>query len=97
LEYCCYKNANLTISEYAKLFVKIFLGLPFDDTQAGFKIFNQKARKVFELQTLSSFSFDVELLFLAKKLGLKVKEIPIQWQNNSGSHVSFKKNGSSAR
>jgi len=79
------------LGEFFRIFVKIVFGLPFDDTQAGFKVFNRKARKVFELQTLSGFSFDVELLFLAKKLGLKIKEIPIQWQNNADSHVSFRK------
>ncbi len=79
------------LGEFFRVFTKLVFGLPYDDTQAGFKIFNRKARKLFELQAASGFSFDVELLFLAKKLGLRVKEIPIQWENDIRSHVSFKK------
>ncbi|OGY38783.1 MAG: hypothetical protein A2418_02565 [Candidatus Brennerbacteria bacterium RIFOXYC1_FULL_41_11] len=79
------------LGEFFRVFTKILLDLPYDDTQAGFKIFNQRARRIFDLQTLSGFSFDAELLFLAKKIGLRVKEIPIQWENNASSHVSFKK------
>ena len=79
------------LGEFFRIFVKILFGLKYDDTQAGFKLFNRKARRTFELQILSGFSFDVELLFLAKKLGLKVSEIPIQWENDSNSHVSLKK------
>jgi dolichyl-phosphate beta-glucosyltransferase len=79
------------LGEFFRIFVKVVFGLAYDDTQAGFKVFSRKAKKVFELQTLSSFGFDVELLFLAKKLGLKTKEIPIQWKNSANSHVSLKK------
>lgn len=79
------------LGEFFRLFVKILFGLVYDDTQAGFKVFNRKAKKLFEAQTLSGFGFDVELLFLAKKLGLEVREIPIQWRNSAGSHVNFRK------
>lgn len=79
------------LGEVFRIFTKVMFDFHYDDTQAGFKVFNRKAQKAFELQTISGFSFDVELLFLAKKLGLKVSEIPIQWENNSHSHVSFKR------
>ena len=72
------------------LVVKIINGLPYSDTQVGFKVFsNTAAEKIFELQTLSGWAFDIELLLLAKKLGYEIAEVPITWNNNSNSHVRF--------
>jgi glycosyltransferase involved in cell wall biosynthesis len=60
------------------------------DTQCGFKCFRaQAARQLFESQTLMGWSFDVEILFLAHRRGLRVKEIPIHWYYNGESKVSI--------
>lgn len=60
------------------------------DTQCGFKIFTAAAaRFLFERQQSDGFSFDVEILFLARKAGLKIAEVPINWQNVPGSKVSL--------
>lgn len=57
--------------------VRVLLGLPFDDTQAGVKGFRRAAAKtIFSRSTLSGFSFDIELLFIARQHGLKIGEIP---------------------
>lgn len=57
--------------------VRAGLGLGFEDTQAGVKGFRREAAKaIFSRSRLSGFSFDVELLFVAKRLGLSVVEIP---------------------
>lgn len=59
------------------------------DTQCGFKLFTAAAaEKIFRLQQLSGFSFDVEILYLAKKLGFKIKEAPVRWINSTASKVS---------
>jgi dolichyl-phosphate beta-glucosyltransferase len=59
------------------------------DTQCGFKLFTREAAdKIFKLQKLDGFSFDVELLYLAKKLGFKIKEVPIVWINDEETKVS---------
>jgi len=59
------------------------------DTQCGFKLFTREAAdKIFKLQKLDGFSFDVELLYLAKKLGFKIKEVPIVWINDEDTRVS---------
>lgn len=59
------------------------------DTQCGFKLFTREAAdKVFKLQKLDGFSFDVEILYLAKKLGFKIKEVPIIWVNDEETKVS---------
>lgn len=68
-----------------------FLVLPgIVDTQCGFKIFKRKpAQFLFSNQRSNQFSFDVEILYLAKKVGLKVLEVPINWRNIPGSKVNL--------
>jgi dolichyl-phosphate beta-glucosyltransferase len=64
------------------------------DTQCGFKLFKEKAAKrIFRLQTLDRFSFDVEILYLAQKHGLKIKEAPVVWIDKEGSKVNFWEDG----
>lgn len=67
--------------------VRFYLGLPYHDTQCGFKCFNKKAKILFEGQKLEGWVFDVELLYLAKKFGFKVAEAPITWVNDPTSTV----------
>jgi dolichyl-phosphate beta-glucosyltransferase len=58
------------------------------DTQCGFKAFRREAaRRIFELQKLDGFAFDVEVLILAERLGFKVEDMPVQWINAEGSKV----------
>lgn len=60
----------------------------FVDTQCGFKVFTAEAtRTVFSRQTLDGFSFDVELLYIAGKHGVTVREIPVRWINSPTSRV----------
>ena len=62
------------------------------DTQCGFKMFKaEAAHKIFFLQKTKQFSFDLEILFLAKKLGFKIIEVAINWQNVEGSKVNIVK------
>jgi dolichyl-phosphate beta-glucosyltransferase len=65
------------------------LALPgLNDTQCGFKCFSKVvAEKVFRLQTLPGMSFDVEVLFIARRLGYRIIEVPIPWYFNSDSRV----------
>ena len=59
------------------------------DTQCGFKLFQSSAAKdIFRRQTLHGFSFDVEILYLAKRLGYGVKEVPVVWKNSPESKVN---------
>ncbi len=74
--------------------VRLFLGLPFDDTQCGFKLFHrQRTRRIFEKQTTYGFGFDPELLFLAKRAGLTIRETPVRWSHAEGSKVKFLRDG----
>ena len=68
--------------------MRLITGLPFEDTQCGFKLFRRDAaRRVFPLQRLDGFSFDVEDLFVARMLGIPAVEVPIRWNNVEGSKV----------
>jgi len=60
-----------------------------NDTQCGFKCFRADvADDIFSLQTLPSWSFDIELLYIARKRGYRIKEIPIHWYHHSETKVS---------
>jgi dolichyl-phosphate beta-glucosyltransferase len=60
------------------------------DTQCGFKAFRKNAaREIFPRQKLDGFAFDVELLMLAKKIGFKIADLPVEWSNSPESKVNI--------
>lgn len=60
------------------------------DFTCGFKLFRREAaRKIFSKQIINRWAFDAETLFLAKKYGLEVKEMPVVWKHSAGSKVRF--------
>jgi glycosyltransferase involved in cell wall biosynthesis len=70
--------------------MRLSTGLPFHDTQCGFKLFESRAAKeIFSRQQLDGFGFDVEVLFIAKSLGYKAVEVPVRWDNVEGTKVSL--------
>ena len=59
-----------------------------NDTQCGFKCFRADVvEKIFSLQTLHGWSFDIELLYIARKYGYRIREIPIHWYHDSDTKV----------
>jgi glycosyltransferase involved in cell wall biosynthesis len=76
------------------LMVRLLLGLRLHDTQCGFKLFHrERSRPIFEKQTRSGFGFDPELLFLARRHGLTIRETPVRWRHAEGSKVKFVRDG----
>ncbi len=76
------------------VFVRLFFPLRFRDTQCGFKLFSmQQCRRIFVLQRLERFSFDVEILLIAHRLGLKIEDVPVVWRHAEGSTLSFFRDG----
>jgi glycosyltransferase involved in cell wall biosynthesis len=70
--------------------MRMITGLPFADTQCGFKLFRRDAaQRVFPLQRLDGFSFDVEDLFVARTLGIHTIEVPVRWNNVEGTKVGM--------
>lgn len=69
-------------------FVRLSTGLRFSDTQCGFKLFvRQPSRIIFEQQRIEGFGFDPEILFLARRHGLRTAEIPVRWAHDPGTKV----------
>ena len=70
-----------------------FFALPgLQDTQCGFKCFHRSAaEELFPKQTINGWSFDVEILYIAQKLGYRIEELPIPWYFNPDSHISVLK------
>lgn len=73
------------------LIIQIFGVWGIWDTQNGFKAFTAKAaEELFSLQTIPGFAFDIEILALARKLGLKIGIIPVRWHFATDSKVTLK-------
>ncbi len=71
------------------LIVRVFAIGGLEDTQCGFKCFRRPvARHVFGLQTMDGWGFDVEVLFIARKHGYRIAEVPIDWYYGASSKVS---------
>jgi dolichyl-phosphate beta-glucosyltransferase len=76
------------------LMLRITLGLGFKDTQCGFKAFTRRAGKaIFPLQQIERWGFDPELLYLARKRGFKVAEVPVEWAHREGTRINPLRDG----
>ena len=86
---------------YRQLFGRCFnwitrsvMGLPFKDTQCGFKAFRRTAAQViFRLQHIERWGFDPEILFIARKLNYRIQEVPVTWGHDERSRISYLKDG----
>ena len=76
------------MGRFFNLLVQIFVIRGIKDTQCGFKGFrNEVAKKLFSEQKVMGFSFDVDILFLARKHGYKIKEVAVEWYNDERTTV----------
>ena len=82
---------------YGRIFnlaLRVLLGLNFKDTQCGFKAFSRKAgQTIFPLQEIERWGFDPELLYLACRSGLKVKEVAVVWSHSEGTRINPLRDG----
>ena len=70
------------------------MGLPFKDTQCGFKAFRREvAQVIFRLQRIERWGFDPEILFIARKLKYSIVEVPVTWGHDERSRMSYLKDG----
>ena len=78
---------------YNKL-TRTVMGLPYKDTQCGFKAFRREAAQtIFRLQTIERWGFDPEILFIARKLKYNVVEVPVTWGHDERSRMSYLRDG----
>ena len=76
------------IGRVFNLLMRLSTGLPFHDTQCGFKLFEgAAAREIFRRQRVERFGFDVEVLFIAQRLGYRTLEVPVRWNDVAGTKV----------
>jgi len=76
------------------LALRLVLGLNFKDTQCGFKAFRRSAaEQVFPRQKVERWGFDPEVLYLAKRAGLRTVEVPVEWSHRTGTHISPLRDG----
>ncbi|MDE3103638.1 MAG: glycosyltransferase family 2 protein [Acidobacteriota bacterium] len=97
------ERARQTIQQplYRQFFGRCFnwitrtvMGLPFKDTQCGFKAFRRDAAQViFRLQRIERWGFDPEILFIARKLKYSIREVPVTWGHDERSRMSYLKDG----
>src|SRR5574338_103335 len=74
--------------------LRLATGLPFHDTQCGFKAFRMSVcRPLIEAGTIDGFGFDIELLYEAHRAGLRLLEIPVRWDHRDGSKVHCLRDG----
>jgi dolichyl-phosphate beta-glucosyltransferase len=75
------------------LIVRLATGLPFWDTQCGFKAFRMSVcRPLIEAAQIDRFGFDVELIYLAQLARLRLREIPVRWDHNVGGPLDLSGN-----
>src|ERR1700675_385904 len=91
------KRQSLLRQFYGRIFnlaLRILLGLKFKDTQCGFKAFTRSsARILFPRQTIERWGFDAELLYIAHRRGLNVKEVAVVWSHSEGTRISPLRDG----
>ena len=76
------------------LALRLATGLPFSDTQCGFKAFRMSVcRPIIEAATIDGFGFDIELLYAAHRAHLRLREVPVRWNHCDGSKVRFLRDG----
>jgi dolichyl-phosphate beta-glucosyltransferase len=70
------------------LLLRMLTGIPWRDTQCGFKLFRaDAARRLFALQRVDGFAFDAELCVNARRIGISIAEVPVRWLDNGDTRV----------
>jgi dolichyl-phosphate beta-glucosyltransferase len=79
-----------TMGKGFNLMVRILAGLPYTDTQCGFKCYRRSAAlEIFRRSTINGFAFDVETLIIARRLGYSIAEVPVRWVDCPRSKVQI--------
>lgn len=80
------------IGRLFNLVMRLVTGLPYRDTQCGFKLFEaHAAQAIFSRQKIDGFGFDVEALYLAQRSGYRCLEVPVRWNDVAGSKVNLRR------
>lgn len=80
---------KVILGRLGNMFIRLLAAPGIKDTQCGFKFFSAKLKPLWEKMTIDRFGFDVELIYLARKAGFKILEMPVRWANNFDSTVKW--------
>ncbi len=70
--------------------IKLMLNINISDTQCGFKLFKTEvAKEIYSKRQINRFGVDFEIIFIARKRGYKIKEVPVEWKHEKGSKVRW--------
>jgi dolichyl-phosphate beta-glucosyltransferase len=73
-----------------KLLIRLFFKIKISDTQCGFKLYKlNTAKKIFKKISTNDYMHDIEICIIAKKLGLKIKDLPVKWTHVDDSKINF--------
>ena len=79
-----------TMGRVFNLFIKVMLFSEYNDTQCGFKLFKgDVAREIAGEMQIDGFCFDVEMIYLAKMKGYRIRETGVTWENSTESKVTI--------
>lgn len=73
--------------QLGNILIQLLVAPGIHDTRCGFKLFSARTKKIFQLQRLNNFSYDDEIIFLARHHQLRVLEVPVRWVNDERSKV----------
>ncbi|MCK5491005.1 MAG: glycosyltransferase family 2 protein [Candidatus Pacebacteria bacterium] len=78
------------LGDFGNILIRLFAVPEIKDTQCGFKLFSKKAvLKIFPRLTINRWGFDIETLLIANKNGLKIKSVPVSWENREETKVKL--------
>lgn len=79
------------LGKIGNFLIRILFKIKIRDTQCGFKIFSSSiSQKIFSNLTINRWLFDLEIIVLAKKYGVKINIIPVEWENDKDSKLKLK-------
>ena len=82
------------IGRVFNILLRVFLGIKEKDTQCGFKAFSSRAAEaIFPRQLIERWGFDPELIYLARRSGFKIAEVPVEWAHDERSKLNPIKDG----
>lgn len=87
-----YSLNRFVLGFFFRVFIRYLLKINITDTQCGFKLYkNNTAKKIFKLMQTEGFSHDIEIVLIAKKLGFKISEYPVEWIHKNNSKLRIVK------
>lgn len=81
------KKLKVMLGQFGNLLIQLLVAPGIQDSQCGFKLFSERTKNLFTLQLIQGWGYDFELLYLARKQGFTIRELPVTWVNDERSKV----------